>query len=163
QRRFQLRLSALPIHLYVLNSRSGSAEAPLGLYVTSSYADGTPASVDGDIASFLPSADGECDEQQGAPQHVTLARFHTNHFGVGRVALRPLPPNLFASSKWARIYHNQEYENQRSACLFLEAADHKGNRGADVEDLGLEVGRAFLSVKTDHALYRPGDPISVSI
>jgi hypothetical protein len=67
------------------------------------------------------------------------------------------------SSKWARIYHNPEYENQRNMCLLLEAADRKGKRGADVEDLGLEVGRPFLSVKTDHALYRAEDPIAVSI
>jgi hypothetical protein len=163
QRRFQLRLSALPIHIYLLNSSTGSAEAPLVLYVTSSYADGKPASVDGNIASFLPDAEGECDEQPADAKRVTLSKFHTNQFGVGRVELRPLPPELLVRSKWARIYHNPEYENQRNTCLLLEAADRKGNRGADVEDLGLEAGRAFLSVKSDRALYRAGDPIAVSI
>ena len=39
QRRFQLRLSAQPIHLYMLASDVSSADAPLALYVTSSYAD----------------------------------------------------------------------------------------------------------------------------
>jgi hypothetical protein len=163
QRRFQLRLSALPIHLYVLNSGTGAADAPLVLYVTSSYADGTPASVDGDIASFLPNAQDECDEQPDASHRVTLARFHTNQFGVGRLELRPLAPDRLVISKWAHLYHNPGYENQKSGCLFLEATDRKGNRGADIEGLGLEVGRAFLSVKTDHALYRAGDPIAVSI
>jgi hypothetical protein len=163
QRRFQLRLSALPIHLYVLNSSTGSAEAPLVLYVTSSYADGKPASVDGNIVSFLPGAEGECDEQPSAAKRVTLSKFHTNQFGVGRVELRPLQPELLVTSKWAGIYHSPEYENQRNTCLLLEAADRKGKRGADVEDLGLEAGRPFLSVKTDHALYRAEDPIAVSI
>jgi hypothetical protein len=163
QRRFQLRLSALPIHLYVLNSGTGSADAPLVLYVTSSYADGTPASVDGDIVGFLPNAQDECDDLPGAPHNVTLASFHTNQFGVGRVELRPLAPDLLVISNWARHYRNPEYENQRSGCLFLEAADRKGNRGADVASVGLEVGRAFMRVTTDHALYRAGDPIAVTI
>ena len=163
QRRFQLRLSALPIHLYLLNSGTESADAPLVLYMTSSYADGTPASVNGDIVSFLPNAEGECDGQKDAAHRVPLVSFHTNQFGVGRVEVRPLTPDMLVISKWARLYHNPEYENQRSGCLLLEAADRKGNRGADVEGLGLEMGRAFLSVKTDHALYRAGDPIVVTI
>lgn len=163
QRRFQLRLSALPIHLYVLNSGTGSAEAPLALYVTSSYADGTPASVDGNIAGFVPNAEAECDEKPGAVSRVTLSSFHTNQFGVGRVELRPLAPDLLVSSPRASMYHDPEYENQRRACLLLEAADRKGNRGTDVEGLDVEVGGAFLSVKTDHALFRAGDPIAISI
>ena len=163
ERRFQLRLSAAPIHLYVFNPSMGSADAPQVLYVTSSYADGTPASVDGTIKGFLPNAQDECDEQTDASDRVTLAHFHTNQFGVGRVDLPPLGPNLLAMPKWARFYHNAGYDNQRSACLFLEGADRKGKRGADFEGLGLELGRPFLSVKTDRALYRAGDPIAVSI
>lgn len=126
QRRFQLGLSALPIHLYVLNSGTGSADAPLLLYVTSSYADGTPASMAGSIVGFVPKAEGDCDEQPGTPKRVTLSSFHTNHFGVGRVELRPLSPDLLASSNWARIYHNPDYENQKSGYLLLEARDGKG-------------------------------------
>jgi uncharacterized protein YfaS (alpha-2-macroglobulin family) len=163
QRRFQLRLSAMPVHLYVLNSGTGSTDAPLVLYVTSSYADGTPASVNGNIMSFPPNAQGECDEQPDAADRVTQAKFRTNQFGVGRVDLRPLAPELLVISRWARLYHSPEYENQRNGCLLLEAADRRGNRGADIETLGLEQGRAFLSVQTDHALYRAGDPILVSI
>jgi hypothetical protein len=163
QRRFQLRLSAAPIHLYVLNSSTGSADAPLVLYVTSSYADGTPASVDGNIVGFPPDAQDECYGQTDAADRVTLASFHTNQFGVGRVELRPLPSKLLFVSKWARLYRNPGYENLRSGCLLLEAADPKGNRGADIEGLSLEQGEAFLSVRTDHALYRAGDSIAVSI
>jgi hypothetical protein len=163
QRRFQLRISALPIHLYVQNPGTGSADAPLVLYVTSSYADGTPASVDGRIVSFLPNDQDECEEQPDHPDRVTLGSFHTNQFGVGRVELRPLPPDRLVIPQRARLYHYPGYEDQRSGCLLLEAADRKGNHGADIENLGLEMGRAFLSVKTDHALYRAGDPIAVSI
>ena len=163
QRRFQLRLSALPIHLYLLNSGTESADAPLVLYVTSSYADGTPASVDGKIASFLPDHEDECDKEEDAAQPLPLASFHTNQSGVGRVELRPLALDRLVLSKWARLYHNPGYENQRSGCLLLEGTDRKGNHGEEIEGLALEVGRAFLSVRTDHALYRAGDPIAVSI
>ncbi|HEY6249669.1 MAG TPA: MG2 domain-containing protein, partial [Candidatus Angelobacter sp.] len=162
QRRFQLRLSALPIHLYVLNSGTGSADAPLVLYLTSSYADGTPASVDGSIVSFLPNYQDECDEQD-ADHRVTVARFHTNQFGVGRVEMRPLPRELLVVPKWWRLYHSAGSENQRSGCLLLEAADRKGKRGTDIEGLSFELGQAFINVQTDHALYRAGAPIAVSI
>src|SRR5262249_5425311 len=103
QRRFQLRLSALPIHLYLLRLGTESADAPLVLYVTSSYADGTPASVDGDIVSLLPDEEDDCEDRPDASDRVTLARFHTNQFGVGRIELRPLAPDRLVISRWAYL------------------------------------------------------------
>jgi hypothetical protein len=163
QRRFQLRLSAQPIHLYMLTSDVSSADAPLALYVTSSYADGTPASVDGNIIGVRPNAKGDFDDQPDAAHRVALARFHTNQFGIARIDLPPLTRDLLIAPEWMRRYHNSEYESQTTGRLLLEAADRKGNRGADAEDLSLEVGGAFLRVQTDKTLYRAGDAIDVSI
>src|SRR6202035_2903724 len=39
QRRFKLRLSAQPIHLYLSTAGTITADAPFVMYVTSSYAD----------------------------------------------------------------------------------------------------------------------------
>ena len=48
QRRFRIRLTERPIQLYVTSGDSWSApDKHPSLYVTSSYADGTPASVSG--------------------------------------------------------------------------------------------------------------------
>lgn len=170
QRRFQLRLSELPVHLYVLNSGEGSAEAPLVLYVISSYADGTPASVEGNNMGVRPNTRNEFDEDPDAAHRVSLSRFHTNRFGVGRIEIQPLDRNLLITPEWMRRYRNPEYEaegevslGQRSARLLLEAADRKGNRGAATEDLRLELGQSFLRVQTDHALYRAGDSLGVSV
>jgi hypothetical protein len=162
QRRFQLRLSALPIHLYVMTADGGSADAPLLLYVTSSYADGTLASVSGNIIGVRPNSKDDFDEEPDAAHRVTLARFHTNQFGVGRIELPPLARDLLITPEWIRRYH-QEYGDQSNGRLLLEATDRKGNRGADAEGLSLETGRAFLRVRTDKALYRAGDSIEVSI
>jgi uncharacterized protein YfaS (alpha-2-macroglobulin family) len=81
---------------------------------------------------------------------------------VGRVELPPLARDLLTTPEWIRRYQ-QEYGDHSNGRLLLEATDHKGNRGADVEDLSLEMGRAFLRVQTDKALYRAGDSIEVSI
>ncbi|HXZ28727.1 MAG TPA: MG2 domain-containing protein, partial [Terriglobales bacterium] len=161
QRRFQLRLSPQPIHLYVLGA-GGSTEAPVVFYVTSSYADGTPASVDGTISAALPNAKEEFDEQPDAAHRVLLGRFHTNRYGVGRVELRPLARELLVIPDWRRRYHYEE-EGEREARLLLEAADHKGSHGSVSEDLELELGRTFMRVEADHALYRSGEPIQVSL
>src|SRR6202042_3958163 len=55
QRRFKIRLTAQPIHLYVDTPNSVSSAEPIVLYVMSSYADGVPASVDGKIYATQPS------------------------------------------------------------------------------------------------------------
>jgi hypothetical protein len=162
QRRFQLRLSALPIHLYVMPPDGASAEAPLVLYVTSSYADGTLASVNGNIVGVRPNGKEDFDDEPDAAHRVTLARFHTNQFGVGRIEMPPLARDLLINPEWIRRYH-QDHGDQRNARLLLEATDRKGNRGADAEDLTLETGRAFLRVQTDKALYRAGEAVEVSI
>ena len=51
QRRFKVRVTSEPVHLYLTADSEYSPEQPLRVYVTASYADGTPASVAGVLAS----------------------------------------------------------------------------------------------------------------
>ena len=69
QRRFDVRLSREPIHIYLIQSNQvGSLATPF--YVSASYADGRPASVSVEV------------KYQGRSSEV-----RTNRYGVGRVAL----------------------------------------------------------------------------
>ena len=94
QRRFKLRLSAQPIHLYLSTAGTITAAAPFVLYITSSYADGTPASVSGVVESARPGSVGQSGEEPSMADRVPLGRFRTNHYGVGRVELQPLPKDV---------------------------------------------------------------------
>jgi hypothetical protein len=97
QRRFKLRLSVQPIHLYFSTSGTITADAPFVLYVTSSYADGTPASVDGVVEAARSNSASQFDEEPSVADRVPLGKFHTNHYGVGRVELKPLPRDLLTA------------------------------------------------------------------
>lgn len=72
QKRFDLRITREPIHIYVIRSRQAGGRLPLPVYISTSYATGTPAQATAEI-SF--------GEQQ--------ATVRTNRFGVGRVMLVP--------------------------------------------------------------------------
>jgi hypothetical protein len=69
QRRFDLRITRDPIHVYLIRS-DGGGSLPQPVYVSTSYADGRPASADVEI------------QLQGR-----TTRLHTNRYGVGKAEL----------------------------------------------------------------------------
>jgi len=181
QRRFKLRLSVQPIHLYLSTAGTISADAPFVLYVTSSYADGTPASVDGVVEAARSDSVGQFDEEPGVADRVPLGKFHTNHYGVGRVELQPLPKDLLTtidnrgyqgwySHPWSRSwsedhdYNNYDQQSRQSnALILLRGADAAGNQGHYSEQVAIFSNLDYVSVQTDHALYRPSDPILIKV
>ncbi len=70
QRRFDLRVTREPIHVYVIDSESGGS-LPSPTFVTTSYADGRPVSATVTI------------QLQGRTESL-----RTNHYGAGRIMLR---------------------------------------------------------------------------
>ncbi len=66
QRRFDIRITLQPIHIYVIRSGEGGL-LPAALYVSASYADGRPASAEVEI--LFPDK---------------IIRLHTNKYGVGK-------------------------------------------------------------------------------
>ena len=177
QRRFKLRLSAQAIHLYLSTAETISEGAPFVLYVTSSYADGTPASVDGVVEAARSYSIGSFDEEPAEADRTPLGRFHTNHYGVGRVELQPLPQGLFSpidgrgypdwysrtrSVPWAEYPGGNNYgqpSHQSNALILLRGADAAGNQGHYGEQVTMVSEFDYVTVRTDHALYRPSDPI----
>jgi uncharacterized protein YfaS (alpha-2-macroglobulin family) len=172
QRRFKIRLTAQPIHLYVdTPSFTSSAEA-IVLYVMSSYADGVPASVDGKIYATQPSNADKSEDGFDLSHRLQVGTFRTNRYGVGRAEISPLPEGDLRLPRWyaGQNYYYSDYIDEpegppadRAALLQFEAADTKGLAGADKEEISVAASGNYLRVKTDHTLYHPGDAINVSV
>jgi hypothetical protein len=168
QRRFNLRITAQPIHIYILERGSNLNAGNLLFYVTTSYADGTPASTEGEISAGKPIAE----EELGAPYDETsktpLGHFHTNKYGIGRVELAPLPEKVIRVTHglgrpYWDYYNSDELYTLRNAQLVLEARDKEGKSGVYSEEIGADLDAEYIRVRTNHTLYHPGDPIEAEI
>jgi hypothetical protein len=100
QRRFKIRLTAKPIHLYVDTPRFTSSAEPIVLYVMSSYADGVPAPVDGKIYATQPSNADKSEDGFDVSKRAQVGTFHTNRHGIGRVEISPLPESDLRLPRW---------------------------------------------------------------
>ncbi|MFN6962915.1 MAG: MG2 domain-containing protein [Pyrinomonadaceae bacterium] len=83
QRRFDIRLTKEPIHIYLMRYAEQHEDLPLTAYVSTFYADGTPASCTVEVAD----AGG------------TVERFKTNSLGAGKFEVR-IPPERIKSSEY---------------------------------------------------------------
>jgi hypothetical protein len=162
QRRFRIRLSQQPVQLYVIGGGEWSpANEPATLYVTSSYADGQPASVNGTLYFAEPNEKGEFEEDPWQGGRSKALSFHTNRFGVGKIALPRIRERfLVRPRKQYRYYY---YDNYRSAQLLFEASDGKGLRGRASESWRVSAEARYLRVTTPQTLYRPGESLAVSL
>jgi len=142
QRRFRLRVSRDPIHLYIVEASNSVAQLPLEFYVSASYADGSPAQCD--VAIYLGSPD---DDKAGA----FLRSVKTNRYGVAKVRGLNLPPPPPAQS------------GRPTARLVLEANDQHGRHGRETQDFWDVGDRLTIQVATGHALYRPDEPVDVDL
>jgi hypothetical protein len=172
QRRFKIRITLQPIHLYVLESDRAYRNQPIRLYVTSSYADGTPVSATGKVYAAQPTNDEKSENGFDLNHRRQIGTFHTNRYGAGRVELSPLMEEDLRVPSW--YPHRQGYfyyydeaassePTERSAWLAIEASDTKGLRGEYDQELTVQPKEDFLHVQADHTLYHPGDSIQVTL
>lgn len=154
QRRFQLRLTKDPLHLYVSEGRYRQAKGlPLALYVTTFYADGTPAECDVTVyeegaTESKVGADGRIHEVKEAGR--ALVNVRTNRYGVAKV----LGPAV------------RRDESRSNIPLSFVARDRAGGAGQHSDDFWLGYSRGDvpeIRVETDRAVYAPGDPIRVEL
>lgn len=181
QRRFKLRLSVQPIHLYLSTAGTIFEDAPFVLYVNSSYPDGTPASVDGVVEGARSDSVSQFGEEPAVADRVPLGKFHTNHYGVGRVELQPLTKELLTridnrgyegwyagprSRSWSAYSNDNNYGEQShpsNVLILLRGADAARHQGHYSEQVAIFSNLDYLTVKADHALYRPSDPILLKV
>ncbi len=134
QKRFRIRLTKEPIHIYTIRRDAQHPELPAVLYVTTFYADGTPVAADLTLTPTRGKNDGP------------IAKMKTNSQGVGKI-LYEIPSEQI---------HNSE------AAFKLLARDKKGAIGtADVEHYLRD--RDLLQIRSAQTILRPGDPIDISL
>ena len=146
ERRFDVRISKDPIHIYMLRSgRQHVKGMPMEFYLSADYADGAPAQCDVDIdwSSGQPSP---ADVSTNAPGPRFLQRVRTNRYGIAKVSGLNVPGG----------------EDSENFQLSFRARDGKGATGRHTETIYSSSGPG-IRVKTDKTLYSPGNPIAVEI
>ncbi len=140
QRRFDLRLTKNAIHIYTVarNSRQ-TRDFPLEFYLSTTYADGTPAVCEVAISQVREATD--------ARPEVALRTVRTNKYGLAKVSALTLPKNQEADS---------------GVSLMMRAGDGKGSSGQHAETISFD-DQPVVRIATDKPLYRDGDPVRVQI
>jgi hypothetical protein len=146
QRRFDLRLTKHPIHVYIITDsyRLVSTGLPVEFFVSTDYADGSPAPCDvliSWVAKPWKNAAGA-----HTPWELPLRRVHTDRYGLAKVSGLKVPDD----------------PDSADAFLSFHATDRKGVAGDHSE--GLEYSDdPVIRVATDKTLYRPDEPINVTL
>jgi hypothetical protein len=145
QRRFDLRVTKEAIHVYVVGETyNQSSRLPLEFYVSTFYADGTPARCEG-LISKGTSDDTDSEISKGGGRRVAL--FTTNAYGLAKLSI-PKPP--------------VSEEDDDKVYLRFSARDAQGKAGHRNEGFYYKNNPA-IRVHTDKTLYRRGDPVVVNI
>ncbi|HWP53915.1 MAG TPA: MG2 domain-containing protein, partial [Pyrinomonadaceae bacterium] len=140
QRRFDLRVTKDPIHVYVI--RTGEADRlnpklPLEFYVSTFYADGSPAKCQLSINARR--------ERNSSTARLLMVR--TNRYGLGKITGLRLPKDLISDE----------------IKLVVEARDVHQNHGHAGEEFEFDDDKDEVRLETDKSLYRDGEPIVASI
>ncbi|MGH9793165.1 MAG: alpha-2-macroglobulin family protein [Candidatus Acidiferrales bacterium] len=143
QRRFALRVTRDPIHIYVIDSNYAAEGVPQRFYVSTSYADGMPASCDVVVQQALPAQTAAGKED--APVYRDVRKVRTNRYGLVRV------DDLLLA--WDKEGGNN---------LLLHARDGKGASGSQSHHIW-KSPFPVLRVETNKALYRAGEPIEIRL
>jgi hypothetical protein len=136
QRRFRVRLTKEPIHIYITQGNYRQAEGlPLAFYVSTSYADGTHASCE---LKLTHTASGE--ERVKLPPAI-----RTNAYGVAKVVGSEL-----ISSEGESIH------------VRFEAHDREGRTGRHTESFWT-TSHPVVRVETGKTIYRAGEGITAHV
>ncbi|MDT7602297.1 MAG: hypothetical protein QOF61_294, partial [Acidobacteriota bacterium] len=147
QRRFRLRVTRDPIHIYVTQGNTRQTRAlPLQFYVATSYADGTPAQCEVKIED-KPDEDQASKDNASRARKKSLAKtVRTNRFGVAKV--------MMSAPTWL--------DDGDELALRFKASDRTGRAGVLDEDFWL-ADSTIIRVKTDKSIYRAGESIEAEI
>jgi A-macroglobulin TED domain/Alpha-2-macroglobulin family/MG2 domain/Carboxypeptidase regulatory-like domain/A-macroglobulin receptor binding domain len=154
-RRFDLRITHQPIHMYMSQVFSPMAGPLAEIYITASYADGTPASVDVAIEALKPREDvGFNEDEKHLLQGVPLKVVKTNGYGLVKVSDLAIP-------KECRL--RVPGTKGESAYLRLTARDSKGESGIESDYINFDYSTKYLRLRAEKTLYRDGDNIRLQV
>nr|MDQ3818268.1 MG2 domain-containing protein [Acidobacteriota bacterium] len=146
QRRFDLRLTKSAIHVYVIENGELQARGfPLQFYLSTYYADGTPAQCEVAIGRNVTSTNADQTSLTSYEQPLRTVR--TNRYGVAKVSGLVLPA---------------QSSGGEDATLIFSARDDKGTVGRQTNSFSFS-DHAVLRIETDKTLYRAGEPIKAVI
>jgi A-macroglobulin TED domain/Alpha-2-macroglobulin family/MG2 domain/Carboxypeptidase regulatory-like domain/A-macroglobulin receptor binding domain/Macroglobulin domain MG3 len=141
QRRFDLRLTKDAIHVYAIARNFRQArDFPLDFYLSTAYADGTPASCEVTISRVW--------QRNNSRSELALRTIRTNKYGLARVSALTPPKD--------------PGDEDGEVSLMLRARDGQGGAGQHTETLSFD-DQPVVRVETDKSLYRDGDPIRAEI
>ena len=140
QRRFDVRVTREPIHVYVVEPYEWnySRELPVTFYVSTFYADGSPARAKVNV-TFADDVD-----YRDLTKRMTTVT--TNRYGLAKVSTR-LP---------------KELEGEKFVDVVLSASDSRGRKGSETEELYFD-NDPHVRVETTKTIYRPGEPVNAVI
>lgn len=142
QRRFDLRITREAIHVYIMYTGGWvkNNSLPLKFYVSTSYADGSPAQVKVNVSA------GDESTEIAKPSFATV---RTNRYGLAKVSGVRFPSELADESE---------------VDLVVSAVDSKGRKGSKTETIAFnDDDEQSVRVETDKALYRSGERITTFI
>ncbi len=140
QRRFDLRVTREAVHIYVMRDYQQAEDFPLQFYLSTFYADGSPAQCEVQLSERFSAGRGALEEP--------LRKFKTNRYGAAKV-----------SGLWLR----ERAERGSEATLNLTARDGKGQTGSHAENIWLGSSRGVVRVETNKTLYRAGEPLEIEL
>jgi hypothetical protein len=144
QRRLDVRVTKEPIHVYFIAPNEWPPSGlPLEFFVSTDYADGTPAQCDVEIGW----ADGASSNDLGIPPvRQFLRRIRTSRFGVAKITGLTMPAEAASGS----------------GDLTFRARDRKGLIGTHAES-NWASDRPGIRVETNKTLYALNEPIDVEL
>ncbi|HLJ29415.1 MAG TPA: alpha-2-macroglobulin family protein [Candidatus Angelobacter sp.] len=152
QKSLTVRLSKESIHLYVINPPR-VANAPLDMYLTAAFPDGTPAAVDVDVSAIKPSDNGDFPAVPEESDRLHIAHLRTSRYGVAHLHASPLSQEFFGGTS------SSSYSQIR---LLIEAHDRRGGHGVHGEQMWMEDG-PYFHVKPLKRLLQAGESIIAEI
>jgi A-macroglobulin TED domain/Alpha-2-macroglobulin family/MG2 domain/Carboxypeptidase regulatory-like domain/A-macroglobulin receptor binding domain/Macroglobulin domain MG3/Alpha-2-macroglobulin bait region domain len=141
QKRFDIRLSKEPIHIYFIRqAANANPKLPFLFYVSTFYADGTPAKCDLKIEGNYEDADIGANKLAAAP---------TNAYGAGKFEIR-IPEKPFSEAK-----------NEFNFRIYAD--DKKGSRGTFADNVYVNESEKQIRIVTDKAIYLPNEIVETKI
>ena len=144
-RRFDLRVSRDPIHVYLI--KTSPSDYPREFYISTDYANGAPAQCDVQIqwAAAVRSTNGDISP---AADVKVVRQIRTNRYGVAKVTGLNVP----------------DVKKSGEFVFVLEAKDDKGAAGHETETVrSYDKNEPYIRVATNKTLYQIGDPIEVTL
>ena len=137
QRRFDVRVTREPIHVYLIGDHnSRNPGLPVTSYISTFYADGSPAECDVEIKA----------SEEDAEKYRPVERIKTNSHGAGKFLLK----------------HPAHVEDDEDIDLRIIARDKTGRRGTSESDIDFTHDDK-IRIETAKTIYKPGEAVKIKV